>query len=37
MNITGNLYSRTSLTLPERQMVARAILAAIRARYEDSP
>jgi len=29
--ITGNLYSRTVLTLPERQMVACAILAAIRA------
>ena len=32
--ITGNLYSRTVLTLPERQMVACAILAAIRARDE---
>ena len=29
--ITGNLYSRTVLTLPERQMAACAILAAIRA------
>ena len=29
--ITGNLYSRTVLTLPERQMVACAVLAAIRA------
>jgi len=28
---TGNLYSRTVLTLPERQMVACAMLAAIRA------
>ena len=27
--ITGNLYSRTVLTLPERQMVACAMLAAI--------
>lgn len=26
--ITGNLYSRTVLTLPERQMVACAMLAA---------
>ena len=32
--ITGNLYSRTVLTLPERQMVACAMLAAIRARDE---
>ena len=32
--ITGNLYSRTVLTLPERQMVACAILAAIRAKEE---
>jgi 4-carboxymuconolactone decarboxylase len=32
--ITGNLYSRTLLTLPERQMVACAMLAAIRARDE---
>ena len=29
--ITGNLYSRSVLTLPERQMAACAILAAIRA------
>jgi 4-carboxymuconolactone decarboxylase len=28
--ITGNLYSRTVLTLPERQMAACAMLAAIR-------
>ncbi len=34
MFITGNLYSRTVLTLPERQMVACAILAALRARRE---
>lgn len=32
--ITGNLYSRTVLTLPERQMVACAILAATRATEE---
>ena len=32
--ITGNLYSRTVLTLPERQMVACAMLAATRARNE---
>ena len=32
--ITGNLYSRTILTLPERQMVACAMLAALRARDE---
>ena len=32
--ITGNLYSRTVLTLPERQMVACAMLAAIRATDE---
>ncbi|MDQ5987295.1 MAG: hypothetical protein CSYNP_03035 [Syntrophus sp. SKADARSKE-3] len=32
--ITGNLYSRTVLTLPERQMVACAMLAAIRATGE---
>ena len=31
MFITGNLYSRTLLTLAERQMVACAVLAAIRA------
>ena len=29
--ITGNLYSRTVLTLPERQMAACAMLAAVRA------
>jgi len=29
--ITGNLYSRTVLTLPERQMAACAMLAALRA------
>ena len=32
--ITGNLYSRTILTLPERQMVACAMLAALKARDE---
>jgi 4-carboxymuconolactone decarboxylase len=32
--ITGNLYSRTVLTLPERQMVACAMLAALRAADE---
>jgi 4-carboxymuconolactone decarboxylase len=32
--ITGNLYSRNLLTMPERQMVACAMLAAIRARDE---
>src|SRR4030043_423171 len=32
--ITGNLYSRTILTPPERQMVACAALAAIRAHDE---
>jgi 4-carboxymuconolactone decarboxylase len=32
--ITGNLYSRTVLTLPERQMAACAMLAALRARDE---
>jgi 4-carboxymuconolactone decarboxylase len=32
--ITGNLYSRTVLSLPDRQMVACAVLAAIRARDE---
>lgn len=32
--ITGNLYSRTVLTLQERQMVACAMLAALRAREE---
>ena len=34
MFITGNLYSRKVLTLPERQMVACAILAAIGAKDE---
>ena len=34
MFITGKLYARTVLTLPERQMVACAMLAAIRARDE---
>ena len=34
MFITGRLYSRTVLTLPERQMVACAMLAALRARDE---
>jgi len=34
MFITGNLYSRTVLTLPERQMVACAILAATRSTDE---
>ena len=34
MFITGNLYSRTVLTLPERQMVACAMLAALRASDE---
>jgi 4-carboxymuconolactone decarboxylase len=32
--ITGNLYSRTVLTLPERQMAACAMLAALRASEE---
>jgi 4-carboxymuconolactone decarboxylase len=32
--ITGNLYSRTVLSLPERQMVACAMLAALRAKDE---
>lgn len=32
--ITGNLYSRTVLTLPERQMAACAMLAALRAKDE---
>jgi 4-carboxymuconolactone decarboxylase len=32
--ITGKLYSRTVLTLPERQMVACAILSALRATDE---
>lgn len=34
MFITGNLYSRQVLTLPERQMVACAMLAALRATEE---
>jgi len=34
MFITGNLYSRNVLTLPERQMAACAILGAIRATDE---
>ena len=34
MFITGNLYSREVLSLPERQMVACAILAALRAKDE---
>jgi 4-carboxymuconolactone decarboxylase len=32
--ITGNLYSREVFTLPERQMVACAVLAALRAKDE---
>ncbi len=32
--ITGNLYSRSVLTLPERQMVACAMLAALGANQE---
>jgi 4-carboxymuconolactone decarboxylase len=32
--ITGNLYSRTVLTLPERQMVVCGMLAALRAGNE---
>ena len=32
--ITGNLYSRTVLSLPERQMAACAMLGALRARDE---
>ena len=32
--ITGNLYSRTVLTLPERQMAACAMLAALKASDE---
>jgi 4-carboxymuconolactone decarboxylase len=32
--LTGNLYSRTVLSLPERQMAACAALAALRARDE---
>jgi len=34
MFITGNLYSRTVLTLQERQMVACAMLAALKATGE---
>jgi 4-carboxymuconolactone decarboxylase len=34
MFITGNLYSRTLLTLPERQMAACAMLAALGAEEE---
>ena len=34
MFITGNLYSRGVLSLPERQMVACAMLAALRATGE---
>jgi 4-carboxymuconolactone decarboxylase len=34
MFITGNLYSRTVLSLPERQMVACAMLAALGAADE---
>jgi len=34
MFITGNLYSRTVLTLSERQMVACAMLAALGAKNE---
>ena len=34
MFITGNLYSRTVLTLPERQMISCAILTALRATDE---
>jgi len=37
MFVTGNLYSRTVLTLPERQMVACAILAATRSSEELRP
>ena len=33
-HITGNLYSRTVLTIQERQMVACAILAATKAKDE---
>ncbi|HAP93523.1 MAG TPA: 4-carboxymuconolactone decarboxylase [Desulfotomaculum sp.] len=32
--ITGNLYSRTVLTLPERQMITVAVLAALQAGEE---
>ncbi len=34
MFITGNLYSRTVLTIQERQMVACAMMAALRAHDE---
>jgi len=34
MHITGNLYSREVLTLPERQMATCAMLAALRATDE---
>jgi 4-carboxymuconolactone decarboxylase len=34
MFITGNLYSRTVLSLPERQMAACAILATLKAKGE---
>ncbi|MFP3927365.1 MAG: carboxymuconolactone decarboxylase family protein [Desulfobacteraceae bacterium] len=34
MHITGNLYSRQVLSLPERQMAACAMLAALRATDE---
>lgn len=34
MFITGNLYSRSVLTLPERQMAACAMLAALKATDE---
>jgi 4-carboxymuconolactone decarboxylase len=34
LHITGNLYSREVLTLPERQMAACAMLAALRASDE---
>lgn len=34
MFITGNLYSREVLTLPERQMAACAMLGALKAREE---
>ena len=34
LHITGKIYSRTVLTLPERQMAACAMLAALRATDE---
>ncbi len=34
MFITGNLYSRTVLTLPERQMVTVAMLGALKSKRE---